>query len=128
MACLLFIPQFARSAGVPRPVPLVQADYLAALSAADHFLQAWQSGDAENGTSLLTSHAKTVASAEIVEKFFSSAAPSAYEIESGKMLRRGHYQFPVVLMTAMHKRVHRQFSSIIVLNTAGNDWAIDKLP
>lgn len=109
-------------------MPRVQADYLSALSAADHFLQAWQSEDAENGTSLLTTHAKTTASTEIVERFFSSAAPSAFEIERGKMLRRGHYEFPIVLMTEDHNRVHRQFSSIVVLNTGGNDWAIDKLP
>jgi hypothetical protein len=128
LTCLLLILQFARSGESARPAPQVQADYLSALSAADHFLQAWQSGDAENGTSLLTTHAKTTASTEIVEKFFSSETPSAYEIERGKMLRRGHYQFPVVLITAKHNRVHRQFSSIIVLNTGGNDWAIDKLP
>jgi hypothetical protein len=105
-----------------------QSDYLSALSAADHFLQAWQSSDAENGMSLLTGRAKKAASTEIIEQFFSNDAPSAYEIERGKILSRGRYGFPVLLMTTRRNRVHRQFSNIVVLNTGGNDWAIDKLP
>jgi hypothetical protein len=128
LVSLLLLPQFAGSAGATRPASLLQTEYISALSAVDHFLQAWQSGDAENGTSLLTSRAKTAASTEIVEKFFSSDAPSAYEIDRGKMLSRSRYEFPVVLMTAKHNRIHRQFTRIIVLNTGGNDWAIDKLP
>ncbi len=77
---------------------------------------------------LLTSHAKKGATTEILEKFFSNETPSAYEIERGKMLKRGRYQFPVVLIISRNNHIHRQFSSIVVLNTGGNDWAIDKLP
>jgi hypothetical protein len=45
------------------------------------------------------------------------------------MLKRGRYEFPVVLvMQSPNNRVRRRFSSIIVLNTGGSDWAIDKLP
>jgi len=65
----------------------------------------------------------------MVEKFFSNSNPSAYEIERGKMLKRGRYEFPVVLvMQSPNNRVRRRFSSIIVSNTGGSDWAIDKLP
>ncbi len=129
LAFFLLIPaEFAYSAATKRPAPPLQADYVSALSAADHFLQAWQSGDVENGTSLLTSHAKTATNTEVVDSFFSNEAPAAYEIERGKMLSRSRYEFPIVLMTRKHGRVHRQFSNIIVLRTGGNDWAIDKLP
>jgi hypothetical protein len=115
------------SVGATHSATAPQTDYLSALSAVDHFLQAWQSGDAENGIALLTSHAKQAATTEIVEKFFSTETSSAYEIERGKMLKRGRYEFPIVLMTSRNNRVHRQFSRIVVLNTGGNDWAIDKL-
>jgi hypothetical protein len=128
VSLLLLARQSAYSAAASRLLPSLQPDYLSALSSADHFLQAWQSGDTENGMSLLTSHAKHAVNTEIVEGFFSNEAPSAYEIDRGKMLSRGRYEFPVMLMTTKHNRIHRQFSSIIVLNTGGNDWAIDKLP
>ncbi|HEY1658961.1 MAG TPA: hypothetical protein VGG14_11485 [Candidatus Sulfotelmatobacter sp.] len=128
VSLLLVAQQSAYSATAAPPVPASLPDYLSALSAADHFLQAWQAGDTENGMSLLTSHAKKAVTTEIVEEFFSNEPPAAYEIEHGKVLSRGRYEFPVVLMTAKHNRIHRQFSSIIVLDTGGNDWAIDKLP
>lgn len=127
LVCLLLV-ESAYPAGATRKGAPSPADYLSALSAANHFLQAWQSSDAENGVSLLTSRAKKAASTEIIEQFFSNDGPSAYEIERGKRLARGRYEFPVVLMTFRKNRVHRQFSNIIVLNTGGNDWAVDKLP
>jgi hypothetical protein len=104
--------------------------YVAALAAADHFLQAWQSGDVESGTALLSSHAREAVTSEGVEAFFSQPVPGAYEIERGKLLRRGRYEFPVVLVTETAKgtRARRRFSSIIVVNTGNNDWAVDKLP
>jgi hypothetical protein len=117
-------------AGKARPAPGLDAGYVPALAAADHFLQAWQSGDLENGTALLSSHAKEAATTEEVERFFSNPGPSAYEIVRGKLLKRGRYEFPVVLVSGSSKdvRTHRRFSSIIVVNTGDNDWAVDKLP
>jgi hypothetical protein len=111
-------------------IPALDAGYVPALAAADHFLQAWQAGDAENGTVLLSSHAKEAATTDAVEKFFSNAAPAAYEIGRGKLVKRGRYEFPVVLVSGAAKdvRAHRRFSSIIVVNTGNNDWAVDKLP
>jgi hypothetical protein len=106
----------------------LDAGYLRALAAADHFLQAWQTGDIENGTALLSSHAKEVATTEGVEKFFSNPGPSAYEIVRGKLLKRGRYEFPVVLLSGAPKNSRRRFSSIVLVNTGDNDWAVDKLP
>jgi hypothetical protein len=117
------------SAGV-RHTPALDAGYASALAAADHLLQDWQSGDPENGMSLLTSHAKETAGTEAVEKFFSNSSTVAYEIGHGKLLKHGRYEFPVVLVSHASKnnRLRRQFSSIIVLNTGSDDWAVDKLP
>ncbi len=107
------------------------SDYSAALATADRFLQAWQSGDAENGMALLSSHAKEKASAEVLETFFTTdiANKRAYEIDRGKMLQRRRYEFPVVLIGAAHSaRARRRFSSVVLVNTGHNDWAVDKLP
>jgi hypothetical protein len=108
----------------------LDSGYVRALAAADHFLQAWQSGDIENGTALLSSHAKEAATTDGVERFFSNPTPSAYQIDRGKLMKRGRYAFPVVLFTegAKDSRARRRFSSIIVVNTGNNDWAVDKLP
>jgi hypothetical protein len=106
----------------------LDAGYVRALAAADHFLQAWQTGDIENGTALLSSHAKEVATTEGVEKFFSNPGPSAYEIVRGKLLKRGRYEFPVVLLSGASKNSRRRFSSIVLVNTGDNEWAVDKLP
>jgi hypothetical protein len=91
-------------------------------------LQAWQSGDVENGMVLLSSHAKEAATTEVVEQFFSNPSASAYEIGRGKLVKRGRYEFPVVLVTGNSKKLRRKFSSIVVVNAGNDDWAVDKLP
>jgi hypothetical protein len=123
---ILFTPTAAKA----RPVPALEPGYVLALTTVDHFLQAWQSGDTENGMALLTSHAKETATTDVIERFFANSTPSAYEIGRGKLLKRGRYEFPVVLVTASSKNNHarRRFSSIIVLHSGDNDWAVDKLP
>lgn len=123
---LLFLPQVSR-AKVPNPSN-VDSDYVFALATADHFLQAWQSGDAENGIPLLTEHAKQKENPDDLDKFFSAPQPSAFEIDRGKRLTRGRYQFPVVMVSRISNKLHRKFSSIVILNTSGKDWAVDKLP
>jgi hypothetical protein len=112
------------------PASAMDPSYVAALAATDHFLQAWQSGDVENGMVLLTSHAKEAATTDVVDRFFSNAVPLAYEIGRGKLVKRGRYEFPVVLVSGGSKstRWRRRFSSIMVVDTGNNDWAVDKLP
>jgi len=117
-----------------RATPALDPGYAAALAAADHFLQAWQSGDAESGAALLTSHAKDESTSAALDKFFESADPvsgnRAYEIGRGKMLKRGRYEFPVVMIgdAATNRHSRRSSSRIIVVNTGHSDWAIDRLP
>jgi hypothetical protein len=125
----------AASRTVPAKSAALGADYASALATADRFLQAWQTGDAENGLALLTGHAREKVSREDLEAFFSAPTPAAYEINRGKPLRRGRYEFPVMLLGrsspasgAGNGHLRRCFSSIVVLHTGNNDWAIDKLP
>ncbi len=112
------------------PASTPDPGYLPALAAADHFLQAWQSGDVENGMALLTSHAREKVTTDVLEEFFSNSGFSAYEIDRGKLLKRGRYEFPVVFVSAESKnvRAHRRFSSIVIVDTGHDDWAVDKLP
>jgi hypothetical protein len=111
-----------RSQGAP------DSNYVPALAAADHLLQHWQAGDEENGMALLSSHAKTKNTADSLDHFFANPV-SAYEIGRGKLLKDGRYEFPVaVLEPATSRRPRRRLSSIIVVNTGNNDWAVDKLP
>lgn len=125
----------AASRTVPAKSAVLSNDYASALAAADRFLQAWQTGDAETGLVLLTGHARKAVTRERIEAFFSTSAPAAYEIARGKPVRRDRFEFPVMLLgcsstssDAKNGRLHRRFSSIAVLRTGNNDWAIDKLP
>ena len=111
------------------PTRDVDSGYIPALAVADHFLQAWQSGDTENGIALLTSRAKEAATTDGIDRFFSNSKPSAYEVGRGKLLKPGHYEFPVVLVSASkNDHLRRRFSSIVIVDTGHNDWAVDKLP
>ncbi|MGA9507054.1 MAG: hypothetical protein WBV55_00270 [Candidatus Sulfotelmatobacter sp.] len=120
---------FAASRLSSKRAASLTADYASALAAADHFLQAWQSADPENGIALLTSRTKQATSTDAIEKFFANSAASAFEIGRGKLLAHSRYEFPVVLLDSSKIRhSRRRSSSIIVLHSGGNDWAIDKLP
>jgi hypothetical protein len=118
----------ASSAAKTRPATALDSGYVSALAAADHFLQAWQSGDVESGLGSLSNHAKDSGTTDVVERFFSNSSSVAYEVDRGKRVKRGRYAFPVVLVTISSKTVRRRFSSIVVVNTGNNDWAVDKLP
>jgi hypothetical protein len=113
---------------IPSRTSAAGADYIHALGAADRFLQAWQGQDVESGTVLLSSRAKDKIDRDALDRLFTSSAPGAYEIERGKLLRRGCYEFPIVLLSTSPKKMQRRFASIVVLNSGHNDWAVDKLP
>jgi hypothetical protein len=83
---------------------------------------------AETGIVMLSGNAKNNTNRDDVDRLFASSAPAAYEIDHGKFLRRGRYEFPIVLLGASQKKPQRRFSRIVVFNTGNNDWVIDKLP
>lgn len=130
-----FYPLFQPSVSAKTKPVSVDPGYLPALAVADRLMQAWQTADPESGLTLLTDHAKRAATTEVVERFFADPGPSAYEITHGKLLKPGRYEFPVVLVmgssasaTSKKPGPRRRFSSIVVVNTGHNDWAVDKLP
>jgi hypothetical protein len=112
----------------------LEPGYAAALAAADRFLQAWQSGDVENGMALLSTHARESATTDAIEKFFSNVNPAAdhaaYEIGRGKLVKGGRYEFPVVFVSGASNNIRsrRRFSNLLMVDTGKNDWAVDKLP
>jgi len=127
---LLLPVSLAAAPANPRPSSTLDSRYVPALAVANHFLQAWQSGDVESGTVLLTTRAKQALSRDDLDRFFSHPDPSGYEIDRGTLVKHGRYEFPVVLLTSSSKNphIHRRFSSIVIVNTGKNDWAVDKLP
>jgi hypothetical protein len=105
--------------------------YAFALAAADHFLQAWQNGDAENGMILVGDGVRHSQNADKLEQFFSNAKDRAFEITHGHG-HPGRYSFPVVLVTPRvtpkGSRATRRFSEITLVDAGKNDWVVDKLP
>lgn len=112
--------------------PAKQADpsdpgYVFALAAANHFMHAWQTGDLEDGTVLLSDGIRHSQNADTLETFFSSGTEHTFEIARGHG-HQGRYIFPVVLVTLRGSHVTRKSSEIIVIETGKNDWVVDKLP
>jgi hypothetical protein len=109
----------------------VDTDYILALSAANHFLHAWQTSDQETGILMLTNRLKQKTSEDALSDFFSSASsrPQSFEIERGRRLAPGRYKFPVTLF---HNPANRQgnpsSSALVVVHAGKDDWAIDRLP
>jgi len=116
----------------PRPAP-IDADYVAALATANRFLHAWQTQDHETGLMMLTDRARQGSSEDSLDQFFSpdAASAQAFEINRGKKLQTARYSFPVVLWQATpgkEHRLHPRYSSILIVRTGKDDWAVDKLP
>src|SRR5579862_6487989 len=129
-ACTLCLsPGLSAASTKARPASL-DPEYGPALATADHFLQAWQSADIENGMALLTERAKENMSRDDLDNFFLNESAVAYEIEHGKAVKRGRWEFPVLLIVANARdhRSRKRFSSIVIVNTGHNEWAVDKLP
>jgi len=101
--------------------------YVFALSAASHFLHAWQTGDLENGMVLIGDGIRQSQNADKLEEFFSSETERAFEIARGRG-HSGFYSFPVVLFTFRGAHVVRKASEIVLIETGKNDWVVDKLP
>ena len=108
----------------------VDQDYIAALAAANRFLQAWQNQDHESAIILLSDKLKQHTSEQALETFFTPADRSAqaYEISSGRKLAAGRYLFTVKLFNSTTGTVRHRPSHLVVTRTGRNDWAIDKLP
>jgi len=136
----LFPPAFAKKKNTPLPDPphaatatlATDSNYVAALSAANRFLQAWQTQDHEAGLLLLTDSVKHGTSEDQLEKLLSPgvSTPRGYQIARGKKLNNGRYVFPITLfeVSGPRKPSRTHNSQIIVVETSKDDWAVDKLP
>ena len=125
---LATVPLWARSHSHPaKQENTSDPAYVYALTAANHFLHAWQTGDMESGMVLLGDRVRRSQNADSLEQFFSNATDRAFEIERGRR-HHGRYSFPVVLVTAGGLHVTRRSSEIILVDAGKNDWVVDKLP
>lgn len=125
---LLTIPLCARSHSHPaKPADPSDPGYVFALAAANKFLDAWQTGDLEDGTVLLSDGIRHSQNADKLEQFFSSGKDRGFEIARGHG-HSGRYSFPVVLVTSRGSHITRKPSEVILIETGKNDWVVDKLP
>jgi len=108
-------------------MPAIDPAYVSALSTADRFLHAWQTGDLETGMVLLSDRVRHSQDPEKLEEYFSTRNERGFEITRGRSERR-HYRFPVVLVTNSSGHARRRFSEIVMVNTGKNEWVVDKLP
>jgi hypothetical protein len=104
-----------------------EPQYLLALATANRFLNAWQTGDLETGTLLLSDQARRSRTAESLEKVFARESSRAFEISHGKC-DHGACHFPVVMLSGDGTQVRRKFSEIVLIDTSKNDWVVEKLP
>lgn len=124
----LMAPVSARSSNHPaKQADISDPGYAFALAAANHFLHAWQTADAENGMVMLSDHIRHTQNPDQLEQFFLNGQDRAFEITRGHG-HPGRYSFPVVLVTPRGSHVTRKFSEIILIETGKNDWVVDKLP
>jgi hypothetical protein len=110
-----------------KPTVITDSDYVPALRTANRFLHAWETGDLETGTVLLSDRVRHAQNPEGIEDFFSPEQERGFEIMRGGG-HKGRYRFPVVLVIRHGNTVRRVSSEIVVLNTGKNDWVVDKLP
>jgi hypothetical protein len=130
LACLVLLttPLWAGSHSHPaKQTDPTDPGYVFALAAANRFMHAWQTGDLENGTILLSDGIRRSQNADKLEQVFSSRTDRAYEITRGHG-HEGRYSFPLVLITLRSSRVTRKASEIILIETGKDDWVVDKLP
>ena len=109
----------------------VDADYIAALSAANSFLQAWQEHDEEAAVMLLSDRVRSHHSQDALSALFAPHGAQAYELSRGRKLAKGRYQFPIALFTTLnttHRWTHPHSTTLLVVRTATNDWLVDQLP
>jgi hypothetical protein len=111
------------------PAQPADANYIAGLATANHFLEAWQGNDQAAAMPLITNRAKQQATEDGLDLLFSGPSSRAFEIAHGRALRAGRYQFSIVLLqTDDSGHTRRRIGDLVITNTGKNDWAVDKLP
>jgi hypothetical protein len=128
---LVFLSSFAFSfTGKTKVVP-PDPDYVLALSAADRFLQAWESRDYEAGVVMLTDVAKQSISESQLDELFGAEKSGwrGFEVVHGRKLHAGRYEFPVVLFEGgKGQNAAPRYARLVVIREGKNEWVIDQLP
>jgi hypothetical protein len=128
--CVTFSVNTSAATRRVRIQPLLDDDYVSALTVANHFLHAWQNHDQETVVLLLTDAAKQRCSETHLDSFLSSGS-RAYEVGRGRKLPGGRYAFPITIFAPLsnnHRSSRPHYTELIVAQTPKNDWAVDKLP
>lgn len=104
-----------------------EAEYLSALATADRFLGAWMNDEPDLAESMLGQPRDTPE--RDIETLLIRACPCAFELQHGKRIRAGMYEFPVVLFgpPAGNSRISVKLSSIIV-SRVDDQWTVEKVP
>ena len=110
-------------------------NYVLALSAANHFLEAWRWRRREEEFKLLSDSLKHKLSEELQFEYLSGISNphhEAYEICSGKWLSSHRISFQVQLFLAVTGSTswsqQPQRSRIVMERGANNEWRVDELP
>jgi hypothetical protein len=113
-----------------KPANAADPGYVSALATANRFLHAWQSEDHEAGLLLVSDDAKQRTSEERFEKFFQpgSNVQRAFQIGPGTKVRTGRYSFPVKLYERIAGASLVRTSQLLVVNSGGDEWVVDRLP
>jgi len=127
---LMFAGGVAAKAKHPPKSNAPASGYLSALATANRFLHAWQSEDHEAGLLLVSDDAKQRTSEERFEKFFtpSGDVQRGFQIGQGTKMKTGRYSFPVKLYERSAGASRVRTSQLLVVNSGGDEWVVDKLP
>lgn len=130
LVAFFLLPLAARTRKPPAAAT-VDADYVAALGAANRFLHAWQADDQETAVLMLSDAVRQHTSEDRLNSFFlQSERQQAYEIRRGRKISEGHYRFPVALFASpgQHQWIHARSSQIEITRIGKTEWTVDKLP
>lgn len=113
-----------------KPAGSIDSGYVSALATANRFLQAWQTEDHEAGLLLVSDDAKNRTSEDRFEKFFDPGGnlQRGFQVGQGSKIKAGRYSFPVKLYERSDGQSHVRTSQLLVVDSGGKEWVIDRLP
>ena len=122
-------------APAPQSKPAYDADYLAALSVADDFCQAWKSRDVAGGRALMSQRMIRAYPDERLRDALAGAANPrhvAYEISAGRLLPDGRRAFDVRLFFAYEgahdDRIESPLAQVVLAREPTGPYRVDEFP
>ncbi len=120
----------AKTKRASKPKDSGDPGYVSALATANRFLHAWQSEDHEAGLMLVSDNAKSRTSEDRFEKFFEpgGTVQRGFQLGQGTKIKAGRYSFPVKLYERSAGQSQVRTSKLLVVNSGGDEWVVDRLP